>query len=524
MPRGGFCEVGAQWGIRGEVRTNSEEGVAGAVTSADFDGDGRLDLLASFDTDVSPVLWLNTPTGFLDRTGPSGLGSFRRVLSTASADFDGDGRPDLMLSARESMAIRLLRNTTGGFEPAGSLEAPGEFTALVPVDLDGDGMLDVTAASKATPGACTKPFISGCPGGVVAWRQVAPWRFEPVTVEAAPRRVLAIRWHDVDRDGRDELMVIADFGMLNGANQILRVERGADGALRLRESPPPLGFAVRIFGMGVAPIDVDRDGRDELLVTNFGRNVLLRERGGRWEDDAVALGADAYGIARVDDRPRGNDFDPEHSWMGPMEIFQRRDLDRASELLPTTQWTPLVFDYDHDGVDDVYIGASAVGLGDLFPEAPRQSGVLLRGEAGRLRNVTDAVRLGERHGAAHPVAADLDGDGDLDLALPRSAFRGHPGGLEVLRNDASAGAALWIEARGRGGARDGIGARVRVTAGGYTTTRRMDGNHSIAASGPHGVHVGLGSRTHADVVEIRFVSGVTRRLENVPAGRLVVEE
>jgi hypothetical protein len=521
--RGMFCDVSAQWGIRGEVTTLDEEGAAGAVTSADFDGDGRVDLLSTFDGDAPPALWLNTPAGFVERAAPWGLASHRQVLATAAADLDGDGDPDLLLRARETEGIQVLRNTGRGFEAVTTLGGAVEFTALVPVDLDGDGLLDLVAGAEAVPGDCVKTFISGCPGGVSAWRQAAPWRFEPVAVEAAPRRALALRWHDLDRDGRDELLVIADFGMLNGGNQVLRVERDG-GALRLRESTPPPGFAVQVFGMGAAPIDVDRDGQDELLVTNFGRNVLLRERGGRWEDVAVALGADAYGIVPDAEPVRWSDFDPAHRWMGPMHTFQQRYLDRASALLPTTQWTPLVFDFDHDGEDDVYIGASSVGLGDLFPEPLLQSGVMLRGGGGRLRDVTDALRLGERQGAAHPVAADLDGDGDLDLALPRTAFRGRPGGLVVLRNDASAGRALWIEARGRGGARDGIGARVRVTVGGRTTARRLDGNHSIAGSGPHGVHVGLGQRERAEVVEVCFVSGAVRRMENVAPGRLVVEE
>lgn len=522
--RGIFCDASAQWGIGGEVVTSSKEGASGRVTSADFNGDGRYDLLVSYDTDRAPSLWLRTAEGFVERGEAWGLASFHRVIATAAADFDGDGDPDLLLSAREAPSIQLLRNTGATFEAAVQLAARGEFTALVPVDFDGDGWLDVTASAEAVPGECGKPFISGCPGGVRAWRRVDPWRFEPVPVEASPRRALAIRWHDLDDDGHDELMVVADFGMLNGGNQVLRVERRPDRSLLLKEVAPPPGFDVRIFGMGVAPIDVDRDGHPELLVTNFGRNVLLRRRHDRWEDVALAYGVDVYGITPVGEPIRWNAFDPAHRWMGPLDAFERRYLDRSSPLLPMTWWTPIVFDYDHDGFDDVYLGAASVGLGVLFPEARLQSGAMLRGTGRRLHNVTNTVRLGERHGAAFPAAVDLDGDGDLDLALPRSAFPERPGSLALLRNDASGGNALWIEARGRGGARDGIGARVRVFVGGYTTTRRLDGNLSIAGSGPHGVHVGLGRHTHADLVEVRFVSGVTRRLLRVPAGRVTVEE
>ena len=524
---GTFCDVTAQWGLSGEVvlpgdSRDAEEGIGGAVTSADFDGDGRFDLLAVWDG-APPSLWLNTPSGFVERAGAWGLGTAAREINAASAaDLDGDGDADLLVHERRIPGIQLLRNDGGRFAPAAVLGDDQDFTALVPADIDGDGRLDITVGATARPGDCPRLFISGCPAGVRAWRQSAPWVFTAIPVDAAPRRALAIRWHDLERDGRDELLVIADFGMLNGGNQVLRVE-GAGDAMRLREQPVQ-GFDVEIFGMGVAPIDVDRDGRDELIVTNFGRNALLRERGGRWEDVAVALGADAYGFYDPDARHRWVDYDPAHPWMGPMDVFQSRYLDRDGPLCPSTKWTPLVFDYDHDGIDDVYIGAAATGLTSLFPEPARQAGAMLRGDGARLHDVTEALRLGELHGAFHPVAVDLDGDGDLDLALPRSAYPGRPGGLVVLRNDARAGNALWVEARGLGGARDGIGATVRVTVGGRTVTRRLDGNHSIAGSGPHGVHVGLGAATRAERVEVRFVSGAVRRLTEVPAGRVRVDE
>lgn len=521
-PLGTFCDATSRWGIRHTTRTDHPEGLTGALTAADFDGDGRPDLLSVYDGLAAPSLFLNAPTGFRDQGEAWGLSGFVDVNAAAAADLDGDGDPDLMLHSRQVSGVILLRNSGRGFEQVTTLGGRDDVTAIVPADIDRDGRLDLTFGATATVGDCPRLFISGCPGGVRAWRQTAPWTFSMLPVEAQSRRALAIRWHDLDRDGRDELLVVADFGMLNGGNQVLRVE-GEGETLRLREAPLPQGFGVEIFGMGVAPIDVDRDGRDELLITNFGSNVLLRERDGRWFDVARSLGADAYGM-RVDRVGPWSEFDPEHVWMGPLDEFQARYLDPGSELAPTTKWTPLVFDYDHDGIDDVFVGAGSTGIGDLFPEPRHQSATMLRGDGSRLHDVTDALRVGESRGAMYPVAADFDGDGDLDLAVPRQAFLGKEGGLVLLRNDASRGRALWIEARGLGAARDGIGAVVTVSVGGRRSTRRLDGNQSIAGSGPHGVFVGLGPHAHADSVEVRFVSGAVRRVERVPAGRVVVSE
>ncbi|MFO0629009.1 MAG: FG-GAP-like repeat-containing protein [Polyangiales bacterium] len=500
-----------------------DEKITGATTVADFDGDRRPDVLVIWDGEAAPSLWLNQGGRFTDVGAAWGLGDLREVNSAAAADLDGDGDPDLMLHSRRLPGIQIYRNLGLRFEYAGSVGGRDDFTAIVPVDLDGDGDLDLSAGATARPGNCPRLFINGCPAGAQAWRQTSPWTFTAVPVLAAPRRALAVRWYDLDRDDRDELLVIADFGMLNGGNQVLRLEGHGENVL-LREVPPPRGFDVEIFGMGIAPIDIDRDGQDELLITNFGRNVLLQARDGVWDDIAVRAGADAYGQLVPDVTPHWNPLDPEHVWMGPMDRFEARYLDRESGLMPTTKWTPLVFDFDHDGRDDVFVSASATGLGDLFPEPLRQSGALLRGVGTTLRDDTDRLGVGEAHGAAHPSAADFDGDGDLDLALPRSAYADAPGGLTLLRNDATTGNALWIEARGLGGASDGIGAQVRVVVGGRTITRRLDGNYSIAGSGPHGVHVGLGAARTAERVEVVFVSGARRTLTNVPAGRVVVTE
>jgi len=182
-----------------------------------------------------------------------------------------------------------------------------------------------------------------------------------------------------------------------------------------------------------------------------------------------------------------------------------------------------VFDYDDDGTDDLYFASGEVGL-EVIPETLDQSGTLLRGTGGRLREVTREMGLFERRDARAAAAADLDGDGDLDLAVYQVANARQPGGLRLLRNDASAGHSLVVVARGIGGGRDGIGAIVTVRVGARTTRHRIDGNLSIYGTVPPELHVGLGAATQADEVSVLFPSGAVRRLDHVAAGRVVVSE
>ena len=168
-------------------------------------------------------------------------------------------------------------------------------------------------------------------------------------------------------------------------------------------------------------------------------------------------------------------------------------------------------------------GAGPVGIG-LFPEAPLQHPTLLRGTGIRLMDVTDYAGVGATRNVHAAAAGDLDGDGDLDLALLENVTNGVDGRLVILRNLASAGNALTVRAQGLGAARDGIGARVEVWVGGRRVVKRVDGSLSMLANGPNEVHVGLGTATFADRVIVRFRSGAVVTRTHVPAGRITFAE
>jgi hypothetical protein len=80
---------------------------------------------------------------------------------------------------------------------------------------------------------------------------------------------------------------------------------------------------------------------------------------------------------------------------------------------------------------------------------------------------------------------------------------------------------LDLELEVAGSNRDGIGARIKVVAGGSPQHHQVCFAAGYASSSAAPAHFGLGLRRVADLVEIRWPSGVVQMLKDVAADRVV---
>ena len=80
---------------------------------------------------------------------------------------------------------------------------------------------------------------------------------------------------------------------------------------------------------------------------------------------------------------------------------------------------------------------------------------------------------------------------------------------------------LSIKPIGTTSNRDGTGARIKATAGGVTQMRQMGASQGLLSHSVVPVHFGLGTATTADVVEIRWPSGIVQTLTDVPADQML---
>ena len=93
---------------------------------------------------------------------------------------------------------------------------------------------------------------------------------------------------------------------------------------------------------------------------------------------------------------------------------------------------------------------------------------------------------------------------------------------ELWLND-SPGAAHWLDLKleGKTSNRDGIGARIQVTAGGRVQYNHVSFAAGYASSGAVPIHFGLGPAASASLIEIRWPSGMVQELKDIAADRLI---
>ncbi len=470
------------WLVRAEVEGPAEvwprfepadSGPTGAGHAAfgDVDRDGDEDLL------TGGTLWVNDGGGrFEDRTGAAGLSGVGG--ETVLGDFDNDGYPDLLAVGSQA---RLFRNRGDGtFEEvtqAAGVAIPANSQGVAWLDFDADGWLDFYAASYGTladPEVPERDFL---------FRNRGDGTFEDVT-GAMGMPVDKPRYHGrgvaaADYDGdRDLDLYVGNYRL--DPNQLWRNRGGLAGFDEVAAKAGVQGdWSLYGYGHTIGPgfADLDGDGRPDLLVPNLAHPRFL------WFSDRTTLyrnlGDGTFQAIRTPDA--GIAYDETHSHA-------------------------VLFDADSDGDMDVYLTAVYPGRRAFLYENDGQ---------GHFRDTTWEAGILHLNGWG-AAAADVDGDGDMDLVagrvwINRTAPKGH-----VLRVRLEGGARPgdvtgWSN-------RDAIGAGVLAEVGGRALWRQVEGGTGTGCQNSRVIHLGLGGADRADRLTVRWPSGRVTVLEDVPEG------
>jgi hypothetical protein len=241
-------------------------------------------------------------------------------------------------------------------------------------------------------------------------------------------------------------------------------------------------------GMGVDAADYDRSGFPSLLITNFSNQMAAlyhNEKNGLFVDEAAPTG-----------------------------------IGRATLL--TLGFGCFFFDYDLDGWPDIFIANGHIedGIEKIqnrvrYAEPPHLFRNLGDGKFEETTALAGAAFASRRvaRGAAY---GDIDNDGALDIAVTAN---GAPAVL--FRNSGNSNHRLRVKLVGTKSNRDGIGAVVRVTAGGGTQDQMLRSGGSYESSSELVLTFGLGAAAQVDAIEVRWPSGQTDSLKNVRADQII---
>jgi hypothetical protein len=200
------------------------------VASADFDGDGWMDLFVAADR-AENTLWMNQRNGTFVNTAPlagtalATSGGVRASRGVDAADVDNDGDEDLFVTHdRFDGATLYLNEGSGRFEDRGTQSGlrPSAFVSSGFgggfVELDNDGRLDIIAVNGAVARLekiPRDPFPYGQRARIL--RHEDPLSFGDVTTRAS--RALGGSWvgrgaafGDLDNDGDVDIVVTNNNG------------------------------------------------------------------------------------------------------------------------------------------------------------------------------------------------------------------------------------------------------------------------------------------------------------------------
>jgi hypothetical protein len=302
---------------------------------------------------------------------------------------------------------------------------------------------------------------------------------------------LGVMWTDFDDDGWPDILVA------NDATPNYAYRNNRDGTFT--EMGLMTGWAVDENGveqgsMGISIGDYDRDGRLDLVVTNFAEqyNTIYRKNA----DGSFA------------------------------------DVSRATKTadvsLPYVGWGAKFFDYDNDGWLDLLVvnGHVYPQIEGAFPGGQyRQRKLFYRNlRNGTFEDLSNNVgeAMKERRASRGAAFGDYDEDGDVDMIV--NDLDGPP---MLMRNELEKGggakAGHWIKLQlaGTKSNRNAVGARVELKAGGLTQIDEVHAGDSYISHSDWRLSFGLGAATTVDEITVRWPSGAVEKLTKLKADQVV---
>jgi hypothetical protein len=500
------------------------ETMGGGVALFDINNDGRLDVFftngAKLDEKMTSsqqpdkrdqkywdrLYQQNADHTFTDVTEKAGVKGARYNFGAAVGDVDNDGFEDLYVTGYGGNA--LYRNNGGGrftdVTAKAGVAASGWSSSAGFFDYNNDGRLDLFVCRYLTWTWETNLYCGERKPGYRAYCHPDNYKgatnllflnngdgtFTDVSKQAGVAnpegKSLGVAFNDFDRDGWTDVFVAND-----SVRQFLYRNKG-DGTFEDVALLAGAGYnedGKTFAGMGADFNDYDNDGWPDIVDTALGneRYALFRNNGdGSFTDSTNPTG-----------------------------------VGEASLLM--SGWGIRFFDYDNDGMKDLFVAQSHV-LDTIEQTAPSLRYLLppmmLRNTGQRFVDIS--AKLGSSFATAYAgrgaSIGDLDNDGDIDIVMATLDQR-----PVVMRNETD-DKTRWLTLNliGAKSNRDAIGARIKLTGqSGRTQYQFVSTASSYQSASDRRAHFGLGADEAVKTIEIRWPSGVVQHLSEIKTNQIL---
>jgi enediyne biosynthesis protein E4 len=452
--------------------------LGGSLALGDVDGDGLPNDLCMVDI-RSKALVIEPVPGTAARYEPFELDlqlpekrETQWPVTCRLADLNEDGLTDVIVSVFGRMPLVFLRKE-GFAKPERSafvrqdLSSVDRISYILPInvtDIDGDGHLDLVLGAyvpdgdrlfdanatervvlqdgfaRARNGGQNRVFLwTGATAGsspTVTYREVA----NPFPGDTAFGWTLAMASFDLDKDGLSDLYIANDFGP-----DTLLLNRSTPGEVRLIELKGKKGFLLpesKVLGydsfknMGADVADINGDGFPDLHVSDIGSDHHLHEGHLLWLSNGN-MSDIKNGVAPYSES--GEALGVSHSAWAWDSRFDDFDNDGVMELVQTTGFLKGTVDKWAELAQLAAVNNNLINNPAVWPALPPEAEAdgsepdpfWVRGPEGRYVDLSSRLFPGVLTNGRAIATADVDGDGDLDLA-----FGNHFDDSLFFRNDA----------------------------------------------------------------------------------------
>ncbi len=476
--------------------------MGGGAAFIDYDNDGDDDVYLTGGLEMDHFYENNGDGTFTDKSFEVGLlgTQYYFTMGVIVGDIDNDGFKDLFVTTKQSSVnafgknLLFRNNGNGTFSDIwGQTQVTDRALSVSAVftDYNLDGLLDIYVGNYVE----TVNFTTDVNGAIngyahdcfvnTFYKNLGNGQFE----EAAEVLqidddgcTLAVVSSDFDNDGDLDIYVANDFGDFIEPNNLFK-NITIDSVDFYNEIGTSVNADISMYGMGIAVGDVDRDLDLDYYITNFGKNVFLRNDGDTFTNITDMTGT-------------GDEF--------------------IVDSLLAIGWGTAFLDIDNDTDLDLYVANGYVPSPAFLESKIFMNDKLFLNE-GNLQFVdTDTTYGIQNKWTSRGMAySDYDNDGDLDiLSVVLNVPQNDTGWKTLLYRNEKGNEKNWLQVSLEGVEvnRDAYGSKIIVHAGSQALLEEVSGGSSHCSHSSSRIHFGLDTLTTVDSLEVLWTGGNRRQI------------